>query len=140
MAAEARAVGRLGDGSWVGFAAGRDGYRLVVGGTRGRVAVAVADSDDLLALAIAYFDEDLGEPPEELAATYADVSALLRHLLAGAGDRERAKDLQEAIDAVDDGLGADVVVARLVRCATHTEEPAARLVRRASRLAEGASG
>jgi hypothetical protein len=137
---EARAVGRLAGGRWVGFVPGPDGrYRLAVGdGTE--AAASPADDDDLLALAIAYFEDSLGEPPEDLAATHADIGALVRQVMLGGRDADRRPALQEAMDAIDDGLAADVVIARLVRCLTGTEEPAARLVRRANRLAEGRAG
>ena len=44
--------------------------------------------------------------------------------------------LEESVDAIDDGLAADVVVGRLSRCLSSDEEPEARLRRRAAELLE----
>jgi hypothetical protein len=133
------AVGRLGaDGPWVGFApTPDDGYALVVDGPDGGARSARAEADDLVALAIAYFLDDLAEPPEELAATHGDIGALVRHLAELAGEPQRRRRLGEAVDAVDDGLAADVVVGRLSRCLTREEEPVVRLRRRAAELLAG---
>jgi hypothetical protein len=126
------AVGRLPDGTWLGFAPTLDdGYALVVGSTDGTRTLA-ADADDLLSLAIAYFEDALEEPPEDLAATHADIGALVRHVAVMGGAGERRMALEEAVDAIDDGLAADVVIARLVRCLVRREEPMARLARRAT--------
>ena len=91
-----------------------------------------AELDDLLALAIAYFEEALAEPPEDLAATHADIGALVRHVGVRTADPSRAAAVQEAVDAIDDGLAADVVVSRLALCLSEAEEPVARLTRRAT--------
>ena len=126
-------VGSAGD--WIGFAPSRvEGYDLVVG--RGDVAASRADAepDDLLALAVAYFEEALAEPPEDLAATHGDIGGLVRYVAGGATDEAHSADLLEAVDAIDDGLAADVVVSRLVRCLSDPEEPVARLHRRAAEL------
>ena len=82
MTVAACAVGRLGpSGPWVGFAPTLDdGYALVVGADEGDAAAAPADPDDLVALAIAYFAEELPEPPEAFAATHGDIGALVRHV------------------------------------------------------------
>ena len=136
MSAAACAVGRLGDSEdWIGFAPSReDRYDLAIGRGDAVLVAAAADRDDLLALAAAYFEEALAEPPEHLAATHADIGVLVRHLAGGDHDSERAAALGEAVDAIDDGLAADVVVSRLVRCMRTSEEPVARLMRRASEL------
>jgi hypothetical protein len=131
------AVGRIGAGGpWVGFAPALDDrYVLVVGG--GGAASprsAPADADDLLALACAYFEETLAEPPEELAATHGDIGALVRHVAEHEADVKRRRLLGEAVDAIDDGLAADVVVGRLSRCLGTQEDPVARLRRRAREL------
>jgi hypothetical protein len=135
VAAAACAVGRLGpDGPWVGFAPTvEDGYSLVVG-DNDRTHRGAADLDDLLSLAVAYFAEALDEPPEELAATHADIGSLVRHLGSAETDPARRRSLAEAIDAVDDGLAADVVVGRLTSCLEGVEDPVARLARRAAQL------
>ena len=96
-----------------------------------------AEADDLVALAIAYFLDDLGGPPEELAATLGDIGALVRHLAELEVDPARRRRLAEAVDAVDDGLAADVVVGRLSLCLNSDEEPIARLGRRSAELLAG---
>jgi len=133
------AVGRLGgDGPWVGFAPTLDdAYALVVGGPDGRSRSAPAEADDMLALAIAYFQDDLAEPPEELAATHGDIGALVRHLAELERDPTRRRLLAEAVDAVDDGLAADVVVGRLGRCLGGDEDSVARLTRRSTEVLAG---
>jgi hypothetical protein len=133
------AVGRLGvDGPWIGFAPTMDdAYALVVAGSGGQSRSAAADADDLLALAVAYFQDDLAEPPEELAATHGDIGAVVRHLAEVESDPMRRRLLGEAVDAVDDGLAADVVVGRLSRCLDGDEEPVARLARRSAELLAG---
>ncbi len=137
MDAPACAVGRIAaDGPWVGFAPTLDdGYALVFGEAGVGSRRASAGADDLISLAVAYFEDALVEPPEELAATHADIGALVRHVAEHetAGDRRRL--LNEAVDAVDDGLAADVVVARLNRCLRETDDPLARLSRRAAEIA-----
>ena len=137
MVATACAVGRLNDGTWIGFAPTmEDGYSLVVG--EGESVAAVSDRaepDDLVALAIAYFADELGEPPETLAATHGDLGALVRAVAEAESDQpDRRARLAEAVDAVDDGLAADAVVGRLSRCLEGQEEPLARLERRAAEL------
>jgi hypothetical protein len=133
------AVGRLGvDGPWIGFAPTMDdAYALVVAGSGGHSRSAAADADDLLALAVAYFQDDLAEPPEELAATHGDIGALVRHLAEVESDPTRRRLMSEAIDAIDDGLAADVVVGRLGRCLGGDEDPVARLARRSAELLAG---
>lgn len=130
------AVGRLGEsGPWVGFAPTLDdAYALVIGGADAGAHSALAEPDDLVALAIAYFLDDLTEPPEELAATHGDIGALVRHLAEVEEEPNRRRRLGEAVDAVDDGLAADVVVRRLSLCLEGDEEPLARLARRSAEL------
>lgn len=139
MTVVACAVGRIGPGGpWVGFAPTLDdGYAVVVGGADGRVASGPAVADDLIALAIAYFADELPEPPEALAATHGDIGALVRHVAAAEGNAERRRRLEEAVDAIDDGLAADVVVGGLSRCLDPDEEPVARLRRLAAELLAG---
>jgi len=132
-------VGRLAvDGPWVGFAPEiDDAYALVIGRVDGVARRLAADTDDLLSVAIAYFEDSLAEPPEELAATHADIGSLVRHLAAVEPDARRRHALGEAVDAVDDGLAADVVVGRLTACLENGEDPIARLERRAADFASG---
>ena len=138
MTVVACAVGLLGPGGrWIGFAPTLDdGYALVIGSDDGSAARAAATPDELIAIAIAYFADELPEPPEALAATHGDIAALIRHVAAGEAEMERARLLEESVDAIDDGLAADVVVGRLSRCLSSDEEPEARLRRRAAELLE----
>ncbi|HEU5324398.1 MAG TPA: hypothetical protein VFV59_00770 [Candidatus Limnocylindria bacterium] len=120
------------DGPWIGFAPALDDtYVLVIGGA-GASRREPADADDLLSLALAYFEDGLEAPPEELAATHADIGALVRHLVEVETDASRRASLTEAVDAIDDGLAPDVVVGRLVACLNGEEEAVARLSRRAA--------
>ena len=138
MNAPACAVGRLvDDGPWIGFAPTLDDAYALVVGTEAGSRRGAADTDDLLSLAIAYFEDGLAAPPEDLAATHGDIGSLVRHLAGMEPDEERRRLLGEAVDAVDDGLAADVVIGRLNRCLRATEEPIERLARRAEELARG---
>jgi hypothetical protein len=136
VGAAACAVGRLGpNGPWVGFAPDvDDGYELVVGSSSVELGRGPADTDDVLALAIAYFEDALAEPPEELGALHADIAALVRHVADRELDERIRRLLAEAVDAIDDGLAADVVVGRLRACLPGEDEPLARLTRRANEL------
>ncbi len=133
MDVAACAVGRLAPGgAWIGFAPDLDDtYVLVIGGV-GSSRRERADADDLLSLAVAYFEDALDAPPEDLAATHADIGALVRHLAQVETDAVRRARLSEAVDAIDDGLAADVVVTRLVACLDGSEDAVDRLARRAS--------
>ena len=132
------AVGRIGpDGPWVGFAPTiDDGYALVVGGLRDGPRRVRADGRDLLALATLYFEEALDEPPEELAATLGDIGSLVRHVAEHEMEPDRRRLLGEAVDAVDDGLAADVTIARLGR-ALGDDVDAAALIRGRVRALSG---
>ena len=136
MVAAACAVGRIRVGAWIGFVPTMDdGYALAVGEADAVTAVGGrAESDDLVALAIAYFADELAEPPETLAATHGDLGALVRAVAEAETDPARRARLAEAVDAVDDGLAADVVVGRLSQCLGGDEEPLSRLERRAAEL------
>jgi len=136
MDAAACAVGRIGpDGPWVGFAPTLDdGYALVVGGLAEGARRATADDDDLLALAAVYFEETLDEPAEDLAATLGDIGSLVRHVAEHETDPDRRRILGEAVDAVDDGLAADVTIARLGRALGDGVDATARIRRRVSEL------
>ena len=68
------------NGRWIGFAADPRGYALVIGATI--AASASPRPSDLVALAIAYFEEAPGTRRRR-EATHGDISALVRHLAAG---------------------------------------------------------
>ncbi len=108
-------VGRLDPhGPWIGFAPTLDdGYALTVG-SGGRSDRRPADPVDLLALAVLYFEDAVDPPPEEIGATHGDIGAIVRHAAERIADGSRAQ-AAEAVDAIDDGLAADVVIERLQR-------------------------
>lgn len=138
METRAVAVGRLGSGGeWVGFAPTAHGYAIVLGVERELLAEQRgAEADTLLTLAIAHFEEALGEVPEELAATHGDVAALVRHIASSEADSTRRELLAAAVDAIDDGLAADVVSARLTAALNGpaARDPIAHLLERARHL------
>jgi hypothetical protein len=106
------AIGRVGQGGpWVGFVDQAGGYRLAVG-LPGRVLTTEAEPDLLLALAIAYFEDALDDPPPDIEATHADVGRMVRDVALHAAP-ERRSLLEEAVDAIDDGLAEDAVINRL---------------------------
>jgi hypothetical protein len=108
-----RAIGRIRPGGpWIGFARTDDGYD-VVAGDGARLSRQPSSDDQLLALAIGYFEEAFDDPPQELEASQADVSALVRHVAAGADEPIRRRRLDAAVDAIDDGLPGDAVAGRL---------------------------
>jgi hypothetical protein len=113
------AIGRLfAGGPWVGFARGAEGYALAFDDLEGGARVVAVPSraelrEDLLAIAICYFDEAFGEPPADLEATHAEIGDLLGWLAESEPDEACRVLLREAADAVDDGLPADVLIGRL---------------------------
>ena len=135
MEIPACAVGRLDpEGPWIGFAPTLDdGYALTVR-SGGRTHHQAADPVDLVALAVLYFEDAVDAPPEELAATHGDIGAIVRH----AAERVEAPDLRraydEAVDAIDDGLAADVVIERLGRALGDGVDAVAHLRRRVATL------
>jgi hypothetical protein len=119
------AIGRLEpDGPWVGFVRDSDGYRLAVARGGGDLIIAAADDDLLLALAIVYFEDALEDPPPSIEATHADVSDLVRSVAGAADDEPTRRLLQEAVDAIDDGLAEDEVIGRLVAARRAPKEQA----------------
>lgn len=107
------AIGRTAEaGPWLGFQQTDAGYRFVVG-TETDMRSREADADLLLVLAIAYFEEAFVGPPAEVEATHADLSGMVRHVAALEQDPGRRLLLNEAVDAIDDGLGGDAVATRL---------------------------
>jgi hypothetical protein len=105
-------------GVWVGIERGRRGFRLVFGepGTDRRWTSRASGperSDELLVIAVAYFQESLRSPAPEFEATQADLGDLVRWLATDETDASRTRVLQEAVDAIDDGLASDVVIRRL---------------------------
>lgn len=142
MAGAPSVIGRLfEEGPWVGFAHGADGYAVAFGDPADGMRLAPAPSrselrDDLLAIAICYFDEAFADAPPDLEATHAEIGDLLRWLAESERDPACAALLREAADAVDDGLPADVVIARLAAAGGHggdagvPAEPISRLTER----------
>jgi hypothetical protein len=111
------AVGRLtAEGSWVGFLADGGGFHLATSRPGGRVAISNSEGpkrlSELVAVAILYFEEALEPPPPELEATQADLAELMRWM-ANQTDGSVRTLMREALDAIDDGLAGDSVVARL---------------------------
>jgi hypothetical protein len=123
-------VGRLDPGGpWIGFAPTLDdGYALTVRGD-GRSDRRPADPVDLLALAVLYFEDAVDPPPEEIGATHGDIGAIVRHAAERVGEEARASTA-EAVDAIDDGLAADVVIERLQRALGDGVDAIAHLRRR----------
>jgi hypothetical protein len=106
------------EGVWVGIGRGPDGFHLVFGESSTdrhwrSPASGQERSDELLATAVAYFQESLRSPTPEIEATQADLGDLVRWLAADETDASRRRLLQEVVDAIDDGLAADVVIRRL---------------------------
>lgn len=108
------AIGRFeANGPWVGVSREADGYRIAFGPPDASVILADASRTELLALAIAYFEDRLEEAPPDLEATQGDMGDLCRWLAQSEPRDDVRALLQEAVDAVDDGLAADATVARL---------------------------
>lgn len=132
-----RAVGRLeADGRWVGYALRGDAYRFVVGDGPD-LRDAPADTDLLLALAIAHYADAFDETPSDLEATQSDLSTLIRHLMRDEVDAQRLALLAEALDAIDDGLAGDAVASRLAAARSprdDLEDPIEVLLARATEL------
>jgi hypothetical protein len=127
-------VGRLEPGGpWIGFAPTlNDGYALTVAaeGHAGRLR---AQALDLVALAVLYFEDAVDAPPEELAATHGDIGAIVRHAADRVSEGARVA-AAEAVDAIDDGLAADVVIERLQRVMGDGVDVIAHLRRRLAAL------
>ncbi|HET9416120.1 MAG TPA: hypothetical protein VFP30_01130 [Candidatus Limnocylindria bacterium] len=127
-------VGRLDPGgAWIGFAPILDdGYALTVA-TDGRHDRSPAQPLDLIALAVLYFEDSVDAPPEEMAATHGDIGAIVRHAADRVGQPARVA-ASEAVDAIDDGLAADVVIERLQRVMGDGVDAIAHLRRRVAAL------
>ena len=133
------AIGRLdGDGPWIGFVLVEGRYRLAVGREGESVRTDPADDGLLLAMAVAYFEDVLDEPPPAMEATHADLSRLVRNVADRATHAESRRLLGEAVDSIDDGLAVDEVIGRLVaariRTATEQADPLDLLRERAEAL------
>ena len=138
MEIPACAIGRLEpDGPWIGVAPTvDDGYALTLGSSEDGARLA-AGPDDLAALALAWFEESLDEPPEALAATLGDVAAIVRHAAERVTDPAAHRAFDLAVDAIDDGLAADVVIDRLARALGDGVDAVEHLRRRTEGLRPG---
>ncbi|MCV0402142.1 MAG: hypothetical protein K5924_00370 [Chloroflexi bacterium] len=126
------------DGPWVGFAPTLDdGYALVIGAVGHDALRVAAEPRELLALAALYFEDALDPPPDDLAATLGDIGSLVRHVAEHEADDARRALLAEAVDAVDDGLAADVTIARLNRTLGERVDAAALIRGRVEELLGG---
>jgi hypothetical protein len=113
----AAAIGRLRpDGPWVGFVADGAGFHLAASRPEASVAISTLVGSgrlaELLAVAILYFEEAAEPAPPEIEATQADLAELIRWVAAQTDGQVR-RVLRDALDAIDDGLTGDTVVARL---------------------------
>jgi len=135
-----RSIGRLEpDGAWIGFDHPGDRYRFILVAGDQQLVV-VADTDLLLALAIAHYTEAFSGGPPDLEATQADLSALVGQLVREAPDARQRALLTEALDAIDDGLAGDAVASRLAaaRVAGSAQaDPVELLLARAEELLRG---
>ncbi len=115
------AVGRLpggGDAPCVGVVAEEPGPALGFLGPDGTLLVArPVDGRELLAAVIAWFEESLADPPQDLEATQEDLASVVRWLAGASLEAPLHGLLSEACDAIDDGLAEDVVVRRLTLAA-----------------------
>lgn len=108
------AIGRLEvDGPWVGLSRDADGYRIAFGRPDASVLVTDASRPELLALAIAFFEDRLDDAPPDLEATQGDIGDVCRWLAQSESRTSIRALLQEAVDAIDDGLAMDATVLRL---------------------------
>jgi hypothetical protein len=139
MEIPACAVGRLDPGGpWIGFEPTLDdGYALTLR-AEGRTHRGRANPVDLVALAVVYFEDSIEAPPEELAATHGDIGAIVRHAAERVDDPARRVAYAEAVDAIDDGLAADVVIGRLQRALGNEVDAIDHLRRQVASLAPGA--
>jgi hypothetical protein len=137
----ARAIGRLEpDGPWIGFGFRGGALRIVLGAPDG-LRDAPAEPDVVLALAIAYFTDALAEAPPEVEATQADLSALIGDLIRRVPNPARRAQLEEALDAIDDGLAGDAVAGRLAAARSPVNagvDPVELLLARSRELASSA--
>jgi len=130
------AVGRLSpSGPWVGFAPSAAGYDLVFEAGSGIHRVA-ATTEDLVALAVLYFEDGLTPAPDDLVTTLGDVAAAVRHAAATAREPAARAAFAEAVDAIDDGLAGDVVLERLSRILPSGLDAADHLARRVAGAAQ----
>jgi hypothetical protein len=118
-------VGTLPTGNWIGFVSGEAGFRLAVGAGAREVldeAPPLHGRAILTALAIAYFEEVLDEPPPDVSeATHQDVAELVGWLAGTAVNPAERAAGREALDAVEDGLAGDAVALLLIALLEHTE-------------------
>ncbi|MGH2462060.1 MAG: hypothetical protein ACRDFZ_00360 [Candidatus Limnocylindria bacterium] len=123
-----RAIGRLEpDGPWVGFQSVGGRFRLVFGLKDGSIVWDPTSGPGprrtaLVAAAMAFYLGATTDPPPDLEATQADLARLVSSLIETTHDSVERETLQEAVDAIDDGLPGELVAGRL---AALTDEPTA---------------
>jgi hypothetical protein len=115
------AIGSMGPGSSaIGFQRDTDGYRLTAWGSDGTLHGSRLEGPmrrrELSAAAIAHFEEALDPPPADREVTQQDLRELVAWLRDTSAPAVRAQ-LDEALDAIDDGLSGDVVALRLAGAA-----------------------
>lgn len=147
---ELAVVGTLPTGAIVGFACDAAGCRLAVGPTPAAMTVdpraPIEQRAELIALAMAHFEEQLAAAPTTDAATQQDLAELVRWLAASDADPGWTQRAGLVLDAIEDGLPGDAVALSLTallaeemtRAAPANEappdDPVERLLARASAL------
>jgi hypothetical protein len=106
-------------GPWLGVARDADGAFVLafVEPDLERWSSVPASRLDLMLAVLGYFSEPAESPPADLEATQADVAELSRWLADSEPDPERRQLLEEAVDAIDDGLAGEAVAGALMRAA-----------------------
>jgi len=143
-------VGVLPSGAIVGFGRDAAGCRLAVGQTAESMAVdpraPLEQRGELIALAMAHFEEQLDEAATGEGATHQDLAELVRWLAESDPDQGWARRANLVLDAIEDGLPGDAVALSLAallqeetkKAAPASEappdDPVERLVARASAL------
>ena len=123
------AIGRLtARDTWLGLERHGGGWRVVFGEASGERPTRRSATDErelVLAAVGAYFEDALDDPPPELEATHQDMAAVIGWLVDSEPEAVRQRRLREGLDAIEDGLAVDEVIARLLAAGPHdVNEPA----------------